>query len=79
MAFNPFQLMQYREMLTTFLQNHPKLPLFLKAVSQDGLSEGTILETTVKTPDGKEYCTNIKLTASDMELIQKLKQDGGFS
>ena len=37
------------------------------------------VENRGKTPDGKEYCTNIKLTASDMELIQKLKQDGGFS
>lgn len=73
MANNPLQLMQFQKMFETFRRNHPKLPLFFQAVSRDALVEGTILEMTAKSPDGKEYCTNIKLNASDIEMIQALK------
>ena len=72
MGFHPFQLMQFQEMLETFRQNHPKFPLFLQAVGKDGIKEGTIVELTVKTPDEKNYCTNLRLTASDVELLQNL-------
>lgn len=72
MGFHPFQLMQFQEMLETFRQNHPKFPLFLQAVGKDGIKEGTIVELIVKTPDEKNYCTNLRLTASDVELLQSL-------
>ena len=74
MAINPFQLMQFQEMLTSFRQNHPKFPMFLQAVKKNALTEGTIIELSVKTPDEKNYCTNLRLTASDVELLQKLLQ-----
>lgn len=74
MAINPLQLMQLQKMFETFRQNHPKLPLFFQAVSRDALVEGTILEMTAKSPNGKKYCTNIRLSASDIEMIQALKQ-----
>ncbi len=74
MAMNPLQLMQFQKMLETFRYNHPKLPLFFQAVSRDALVEGTILEMTAKSPDGREYCTNMKLNASDVEMIQALKR-----
>lgn len=72
MGFNPFQLMQFQEMLETFRQNHPKFPLFLQAVGSHAIQEGTIIELTVKTPDEKNYCTNVRLTSSDVELLQGL-------
>ena len=54
--------------------NHPKFPLFLKAVLQDALTEGTIVEINVTTPEGKNYCTNLKINSEDLELINCLKQ-----
>lgn len=72
MGFHPWQLMQFQEMLGTFQKNHPKFPLFLRAVGKDALKEGTIIELTVKTPEEKNYCTNLRLTASDAELLQSL-------
>lgn len=77
MAINPFQLMQFQEMLASFRQNHPKFPLFLQAVGKHALTEGTIIELSVKTPEEKTYCTNLRLTASDVELLQNLLQNHG--
>ena len=44
-----------------FRANHPKFPMFLKAVSQDAIEEG------------KKYCTNVKLKADDIALFESLK------
>lgn len=57
----------------TFTGNHPKFPLFLNAAKQAGVPEGTILSITVTEPDGRVIDTNIKVTASDLELFETLK------
>lgn len=69
-------LQQLKSGMDRFRANHPKFPMFLKAVSQDGLKEGTIVEINVTAPEGKNYCSNVKLTADDMELIEALKNMG---
>ncbi|MFR2125789.1 MAG: hypothetical protein ACLS4P_04405 [Dorea sp.] len=51
--------------------------MFLRAVSQDALVEGTIIEINVTTPEGKNYCTNVKLKADDMELFDSFKNMQG--
>lgn len=74
MNFNQLAMIQkLKSGLDTFRNNHPKFPLFLKAVSSDALTEGTIIEISVTTPEGKNYCSNIKLKAEDMEFIDSLK------
>lgn len=40
--------------LNLFRANHPKFPMFLKAVSQDAIEEGSIIEINVTTPEGKK-------------------------
>ena len=56
-----------------FRLNHPKFPLFLNAVSQDALIEGVVVEINVTTPEGKNYCSNLKLKQEDPEFIECLK------
>ena len=56
-----------------FRLNHPKFPLFLNAVSQDALMEGSVVEINVTTPEGKKYCSNLKLKQDDLEFIECLK------
>lgn len=74
MNFSQIAMLQkIKSAMETFRQNHPKFPLFLNAVSQDALVEGTIIEINVTTPNGKNYCTNVKLKASDLELMETLK------
>ena len=74
MNFNQITMLsKMKNAMETFRQNHPKFPLFLNAVSQDALVEGTIIEINVTTPEGKNYCTNVKLKSSDLELMEALK------
>ena len=70
---NPLQLMQFKKYWDEFTSRHPKFPLFLNAVSQNGIIEGTIIEVQIKRPDGKEFTSNLKIAKEDMELFQKLK------
>lgn len=75
MNFNQLaMLQQLRSGMDRFRTNHPKFPMFLKAISQDALREGTVIEINVTTPEGKTYCSNVKLTPDDMELIDALKK-----
>lgn len=69
---NLMNLMQLKEAWDTFKGNHPKFPLFLKAVSTNSLKEQTVVEIKVTSPDGKALTTNLKLTASDLELFHQL-------
>lgn len=57
----------------TFCGNHPRFPAFLQAVQTSGIQEGTVIEVTVTTPEGKKMMTNLKLTATDMEAFHDLK------
>lgn len=71
---NPMELMKLLSMWNTFKSNHPKFPKFMAAASSPGvITEGTILEMKNTTPDGKNLETNLKITASDLELVQQLK------
>ncbi|MBQ8802923.1 MAG: hypothetical protein IJZ53_04735 [Tyzzerella sp.] len=70
---NPLDLMQFKRLWDEFTGRHPKFPLFLNAVAQNGITEGTIIEVQIKRPDGKEFSSNLKLSKEDMELFQKMK------
>jgi len=77
MNFNQLALLQQlRSGMSRFRTNHPKFPMFLKAVSQDALKEGSVIEINVTTPEGKNYCSNVRLKADDMEFIEALKNMG---
>lgn len=57
----------------TFATNHPRFPQFLSAVKQTGIREGTIIDITITDPNGKVMATNLKVTQSDLDLIETLK------
>lgn len=74
MNFNQLaMLQQLKSGIDRFRTGHPKFPLFLKAISQDALREGAVVEISVTTPEGKNYCSNVRLNADDIELIETLK------
>lgn len=74
MNLNQLAMVQkLKECMGRFRLNHPKFPLFLNAVSQEALVAGSVIEITVTTPEGKNYCSNIKLKQEDMELIECIK------
>ncbi len=71
---NPTQIFQILGAWQKFTQNHPKFPQFIKAVAAEGVREGTVMELTVTTPEGKEYCTNLKIRQEDLELLASLRE-----
>ena len=66
-------LQKIKSGMAQFQANHPKFPLFLKAVSKDALVEETVIEVKITTPEGKEYCTNVKLKQDDIALFDSFK------
>ena len=73
MAMNPMALLKAKKSWETFCGNHPRFPAFLQAVQSTGIQEGTIIEVSVTTPEGRTMTTNVRLTASDMQAFNDLK------
>lgn len=69
---NPFALMKIKGMLEQFQANHPRVPLFFRDAMQH-MEEGTVIEIQVTTKEGKNLCTNMKITRQDLELFEQLK------
>lgn len=72
MAINPMALMKMKERMKLFKQDHPKVGPFFKVLHDEALQEGTILELKATTPDGKDYVSNIRLNANDLETLRML-------
>lgn len=73
---NPMAMMKIKGLLDRFRSNHPKVPMFFSAVSQS-IGEGSIIEISITNADGKKLCTNMKVTADDLELFEQLKNTAG--
>ena len=56
-----------------FTAVHPKFPLFLEAMQKKGIAEGTVIAISFTDVEGKTIETNLKVTASDIELYESLK------
>ena len=72
MAMNLQSLLQLKSLWQRFTNQHPKFPAFLRA-AQPALKEGSVLSFTITTPDGKNIESNLKITSTDLELIESLK------
>lgn len=66
-------IMKLKGAWDSFTKNHPKFPMFLNAAKQAGVQEGTIIAISITDPDGKTIDTNVKITASDLQLFETLK------
>ena len=64
-------LMQLKNSWATFTQNHPKFPTFLQAAGT-AVKEDTLIEIKITTAEGKVIETNLKVKASDIELVKNL-------
>lgn len=69
---NPAKLLKLKKSWETFTYNHPKFPMFLKAVQRKGLEDGTVMEINITSPQGDKMTTNIKLNSIDIDLIKEI-------
>lgn len=74
MAMNPMEMMKLAGRLKIFQEQHPKALAFVRDVTQNAVREGSVIELKVTDPDGKDYVTNIRVTAEDMETAQILRE-----
>ena len=74
MNINPLKLLELKNMRDQFAANHPKFPRFIEAVTREALVEGSVIEIQVAMPDGRKLVTNLKLTASDIQMLQSLQE-----
>lgn len=70
---NPMNIMKMKNLLDRFKKNHPKVPMFFSAAGQN-IDVDSVIEIKVTTIDGKELCTNMKVTKEDMDLVRQLKE-----
>ena len=57
-----------------FTKNHPKFPQFIKAVQKNGLKVDTIIDVKITYPDGSVVDSNLKITDTDLQIIEELKK-----
>lgn len=76
MAINPMAMMQLKGRLDQFNRDHPRVMPFFHMLANQAFEEGTVLELKVTTPDGKDFVTNIRLNANDLETIEMVKKQG---
>ncbi len=72
MGMNPLELMQLKGKFATFEKQHPRVVSFFEANGHE-MKEGNVLEFKIKTAEGKEYMTNMRLSAEDVEILKALK------
>lgn len=75
MKVNPMKLMQLRGLEDQFKKNHPRVEPFFAAAAA-AVDEGTVIDVTMTTAAGDTLRTNLRVSAEDMEMIQKLKEAG---
>lgn len=68
------QIFKVKGMWDGFTKRHPKFPSFLKAMTQGAVTEGSVLEITITTADGRTISSNLKVTAEDVAMVQEMKQ-----
>ena len=70
---NPQSMMQLLGALGTFKSNHPKFAGFLELMIKSGIPEDSVIEITVTKPGEESVTANMKVLASDLQLMQALK------
>ena len=71
---NPAMIMKIMNMKNTFTNNHPKFVAFINAMFiKSQITEGTIIEIRITKPGEEPVETNLKVQASDLELVNELK------
>ena len=71
---NPAKLFQIKAAWSQFQTNHPKFPNFIKAANARGIEPGTVIEISITDTAGEKIASNIRVTESDMELFQNMKE-----
>ncbi|WP_434309657.1 hypothetical protein [Hominifimenecus sp. rT4P-3] len=73
---NPMSIMKMMNLKKQFETNHPKFAAFFQNVMGRKIEVGTVIEISVCRPGEEPVRTNMRVTESDLELIEQLKELG---
>ncbi|MDO5133282.1 MAG: hypothetical protein Q4D81_09905 [Eubacteriales bacterium] len=74
MGLNPIQIIKLKDTLNAFRNRHPGFAAFLRAVRDSGVSEGSVLDMKITSPEGKVMTTNFRVSEEDLELLRVLME-----
>ena len=61
-------------MWAKFTKAHPKFPQFIKSVQSNGITVDSVIDIKITYPDGKVVDANLKITESDLQMLEELKK-----
>ena len=71
--FNLGAMWKAKKLWDRFSENHPRVPGFLAAVNSRGLHVGDVIEISITDENGQRIESNLKVTASDLEILNEAK------
>lgn len=73
---NPAAIVQLMQLKKKFDSDHPMFARFLSDIVKNGIPADSVIEISVKCPDGNPITTNMKVNSNDLEMIEALKNLG---
>ena len=70
---NPMDIMKIAGDWSRFSNEHPKFVNFMNVVMARGIDEGDVIEITVAKKDEEPITANMRVTQTDLEIINDLK------
>lgn len=70
---NPAKLIKFKGKWDAFRERHPKFVNFMKYVGSGTLKENDVLEMVIRSEDGNEVRSNLRLSAEDITFFNELK------
>lgn len=67
-------MFKLRRIWSDFSSNHPGVAGFIGQVGRRGIGEGAVIDLKITYPDGSHLETNMRVNASDIEMMEKLKE-----
>ncbi|MBR5979232.1 MAG: hypothetical protein IK029_00385 [Oscillospiraceae bacterium] len=77
MALNPMMLLKIRKMWGQFTAAHPKLLPYFREIRNSGyVGDGSVIDITVTSPDGRDLRYNMRVSSEDLELLRSIADIG---
>ena len=67
-------LMKLKGAWNKFSEGHPKFSRFMDEIIRTGAPEGTVIEIHIEYPDGRKVSSNMRISETDLALIESLKE-----
>ncbi len=71
---NPMDILKLKGRFDQFNVDHPRMVPFFQMIGQKALKEGTVMEIKFTTPEGRDYVSNIRINANDIETLRTIME-----